>query len=110
MLNFGAVDYATTVRVNGSVVGSHKGGFDAFGFDITDYLKPGANEIIVEVTDPTRAGTQPHGKQILDPSGLWYTAVSGIWQTWWTSPGPKLTIAAVRAAPQRPREVITVAL
>src|SRR3546814_20711946 len=51
MLNFGAVDYETTVRVNGSVVGSHKGGFDAFGFDITPYLKAGENELIVEVLD-----------------------------------------------------------
>src|SRR3546814_3735418 len=49
MLNFGAVDYEATVRVNGSVVGSHKGGFDAFGFDVTPYLKAGENELIVEV-------------------------------------------------------------
>src|SRR3546814_9381114 len=76
MLNFGAVDYEATVRVNGSVVGSHKGGFDAFGFDITPYLKAGENELIVEVLDPTSAGTQPRGKQILDPAGIWYTAVS----------------------------------
>ncbi|RIA46870.1 glycosyl hydrolase family 2 [Hephaestia caeni] len=110
MLNFGAVDYATTVRVNGSVVGSHKGGFDAFGFDITDYLKSGANEIIVEVTDPTSAGTQPRGKQILDPSGIWYTAVSGIWQTVWIEPVPKLHIADVRATPDIDRGVIDVAV
>ena len=75
MLNFGAVDYEATVRVNGSVVGSHEGGFDAFGFDITPYLREGENELVVEVTDPTSAGTQPRGKQILDPSGIWYTAV-----------------------------------
>src|SRR3546814_8632296 len=63
MLNFGAVDYEATVRVNGSVVGSHKGGFDAFGFDITPYLKAGENELIVEALDPTSAGTQPRDRK-----------------------------------------------
>src|SRR3546814_3817156 len=110
MLNFGAVDYATTVRVNGSVVGSHKGGFDAFGFDITDYLKPGANEIIVEVTDPTSAGTQPRGKPILDPPGIWYKAVRGIWPTVWIEPVPKHHIADVRAKPDIDRGVVDVAV
>ncbi|HEY0624804.1 glycoside hydrolase family 2 protein [Sphingomonas sp.] len=110
MLNFGAVDYEATVRVNGSVVGSHKGGFDAFGFDITPYLKPGANELVVEVTDPTSAGTQPRGKQILDPSGIWYTAVSGIWQTVWLEPVPKLHITEVRAIPDIDRGTLDVAV
>jgi beta-galactosidase/beta-glucuronidase len=110
MLNFGAVDYEATVRVNGSVVGSHKGGFDAFGFDITPYLKPGANELIVEVTDPTSAGTQPRGKQILDPAGIWYTAVSGIWQTVWIEPVPGLHIAEVRATPDIDRGTVEVAV
>ena len=110
MLNFGAVDYEATVRVNGSVVGSHKGGFDAFGFDITPYLKPGANELVVEVTDPTSAGTQPRGKQILDPAGIWYTAVSGIWQTVWIEPVPKLHIAEVRATPDIDRGTVDVAV
>src|SRR3546814_19652324 len=99
MLNFGAVDYEATVRVNGSVVGSHKGGFDAFGFDITDYLTPGANEIIVAVTDPTSAGTQPRGTQILDPSGISYTAVTGSWQPVWLGRVPKLHIADDVATP-----------
>lgn len=110
MLNFGAVDYETTVRVNGSVVGSHKGGFDAFGFDITPYLKEGANELVVEVLDPTSAGTQPRGKQILDPAGIWYTAVSGIWQTVWLEPVPKLHIAEVRATPDIDRGTVDVAV
>src|SRR3546814_20560715 len=81
MLNFGAVDYEATVRVNGSVVGSHKGGFDAFGFDVTPYLKAGENELIVEVLDPPSAGTQPRGQQITEPAGIWSTPVSGIRQT-----------------------------
>src|SRR3546814_15154923 len=55
MLNFGAVDYEATVRVNGSVVGSHKGGFDAFGFDLTPYLKAGEHELNVEVLDRSEA-------------------------------------------------------
>jgi beta-galactosidase/beta-glucuronidase len=110
MLNFGAVDFAATIWVNGAVVGSHKGGFDTFGFDVTDYLKPGQNELVVQVADPTSAGTQPRGKQILDPSGIWYTAVSGIWQTVWLEPVPKLHIDDVRATPDIDRGVVDVAV
>jgi len=110
MLHFGAVDFAATIWVNGAVVGSHKGGFDTFDFDITDYLKPGRNELVVQVADPTSAGTQPRGKQILDPSGIWYTAVSGIWQTVWLEPVPKLHIDDVRATPDIDRGVVDVAV
>ncbi|MGN6375817.1 MAG: glycoside hydrolase family 2 protein, partial [Sphingomonas sp.] len=108
MLNFGAVDYAATVLVNGAVVGAHKGGYDTFGFDITPYLRPGENELTVEVTDPNSDGEQPRGKQILDPSGIWYTAVSGIWQTVWLEPVPKLHIADVRATADIDRGVVDV--
>lgn len=108
MLNFGAVDYASQVMVNGAPVGGHKGGFDAFGFDITDYLQPGDNELMVQVADPNSAGTQPRGKQSLDPSGIWYTAVSGIWQTVWIEPVPKLHIADVRATADIDRGVLEV--
>jgi len=110
MLHFGAVDFAATIWVNGAVVGSHKGGFDTFDFDITDYLKPGRNELVVQVADPTSAGTQPRGKQILDPSGIWYTAVSGIWQTVWLEPVPKLHIEDVRATPDIDRGIVDVAV
>jgi len=98
-LNFGAVDYEAVVWVNGAVVGAHKGGSDSFGFDITSALKPGANEVLVQVADPTSAGSQPRGKQILEPEGIWYTASSGIWQTVWLEPVSKLHIADVRAVP-----------
>ena len=108
MLNFGGVDHSTVVWVNGAVAGSHKGGFDAFGFDITNQLKPGENELLVQVADPTSSGSQPRGKQSLDPSGIWYTAVSGIWQTVWLEPVPKLHIADVRATPDIDRGVIDV--
>ncbi|WP_404337551.1 glycoside hydrolase family 2 protein [Sphingomonas sp. MMS12-HWE2-04] len=98
-LNFGAVDYAATVFVNGVPVGAHKGGSDAFSFDITDPLRAGDNELVVQVADPTSKGSQPRGKQILDPEGIWYTPVSGIWQTVWLEPVPELHIADVRATP-----------
>jgi len=85
-LNFDAVDWQTTVYVNGAQVGLHEGGYDAFSFDITDRLHAGVNEIIVGVYDPTDGGGQPIGKQRNNPSGIFYTASSGIWQTVWLEP------------------------
>lgn len=87
LLHFGAVDFETTVWVNGKEVGRHTGGYDGFTFDITDAIKPAvANELLVTVTDPTDAGTQPRGKQVRKPNGIWYTSTSGIWQTVWLEP------------------------
>jgi beta-galactosidase/beta-glucuronidase len=89
-LNFGAVDWQSEVYVNGTEVAQHKGGYDKFSADITDALKPGrTQELIVGVYDPTDAQdgeNPPVGKQRLDPSGIWYTPSSGIWQTVWMEP------------------------
>ncbi|MGV9607739.1 PA14 domain-containing protein [Streptomyces sp. NPDC003631] len=89
-LNFGAVDWQAEVYVNGTKVAEHKGGYDKFSADITDALKPGrSQELIVGVYDPTDAANgenPPIGKQRLDPSGIWYTPTSGIWQTVWLEP------------------------
>ncbi|HLL95471.1 MAG TPA: glycoside hydrolase family 2 TIM barrel-domain containing protein [Spirosoma sp.] len=89
LLHFGAVDYECSLWINGGLVGSHTGGSDAFSFDITEYLKDGQNQLILGVTDPTSADEQPRGKQALRPSGIFYTPVSGIWQTVWIEPVPK---------------------
>jgi hypothetical protein len=87
LLHFGAVDWDATVWVNGKEVGNHKGGYDPFTLDITDALKQGGDqEIVLSVWDPTNTGTQPRGKQVLKPGGIWYTAVTGIWQTVWLEP------------------------
>jgi len=87
LLNFGAVDWDATVWVNGKQVGNHKGGYDPFTFDITAALKKkGLQEIIVSVWDPTDKGTQPRGKQVDEPGAIWYTSVTGIWQTVWLEP------------------------
>ncbi len=86
-LNFGAVDWEATVRVNGRRVGVHQGGYDPFSFDITDALVPGAQqELIVAVWDPSDDGPQPRGKQVNKPGGIWYTPTTGIWQTPWLEP------------------------
>ncbi len=82
LLNFEAVDYTTTVWVNGRKIGSHTGGFTPFAFDITPALKASGNELVVRVDDATE-GYQLRGKQKLAPGGIWYTRVSGIWQTVW---------------------------
>ncbi|MBZ9750106.1 AbfB domain-containing protein [Deinococcus sp. HMF7604] len=87
LLNFGAVDYQAAVYVNGTQVGAHTGGYDAFSFDITGALRAGSNEVIVGVYDPTNAAGQPLGKQVNVPdNGIFYTAASGIWQTVWLEP------------------------
>ena len=100
LLHFGAVDYECSVWINGGLVGSHSGGFDPFTFDITAFLKDGANELLVGVTDPSDTGEQPRGKQVLKPQGIWYTSVSGIWQTVWMEPVPaQLHLAELRLTP-----------
>jgi hypothetical protein len=100
LLHFGAVDWEAKVSVNGQELGTHRGGYDGFTFDITDALKPsGAQELTVEVFDPTDAGQQPHGKQVLKPGGIMYTPTSGIWQTVWLEPVPKAHIEALRIVP-----------
>ncbi len=88
VLNFGAVDYDTTVWVNGKQVTTHRGGYDSFQVDITDALKRhGSQELIVGVEDLTDAAWQPVGKQRQVPDrGIFYTGSSGIWQTVWLEP------------------------
>jgi len=109
LLHFGAVDWDATVWVNGKAVGSHKGGYDAFAFDITDALKPtGPQEVVVGVLDPTKAGTQPRGKQVDQPRGIWYTAVTGIWQTVWLEPVTSESIVRLKIVPDIDRGVVSV--
>ena len=100
LLNFGAVDYDSVLFVNGAIAGSHQGGFDPFTLDITPFLKSEANELVLGVTDPSDSGEQPRGKQQLKPSSIWYTPVSGIWQTVWIEPVPAtLHLAELRLTP-----------
>nr|WP_224366704.1 AbfB domain-containing protein [Hyalangium versicolor] len=98
-LQFGAVDWEAKVYVNGQLVGTHQGGFDSFGFDITDRLNGGTNELIVGVYDPTDSGGQPIGKQRHTPNSIWYTAASGIWQTVWLEPTPSARITRLDMTP-----------
>lgn len=101
LIHFGAVDYECTLWLNGGMVGSHTGGSDSFDFDLTDFLKPGQNELVLAVTDPTNEGEQPRGKQLANPNGIWYTPVSGIWQTVWLEPVPNPSyIEEVRLTPE----------
>jgi hypothetical protein len=98
-LHFGAVDWQARVFVNGHEIGEHRGGYDGFTFDITDSLKwDGDEEIRVAVFDPTE-GDQPCGKQSRKPEGIFYTPTSGIWQTVWLEPVPKICINDLKLTP-----------
>ncbi|GAB6165150.1 hypothetical protein JCM19992_11500 [Thermostilla marina] len=100
LLHFEAVDWEATVTVNGRKLGTHRGGYDAFTFDITDALRPdGPQELIVDVFDPSDAGDQPRGKQVKHPKGIWYTPCTGIWQTVWLEPVPTTAISDLRLDP-----------
>jgi hypothetical protein len=99
-LHFGAVDWEATVWLNGKKLGRHRGGYDGFSFDLTPALDPGGSqELIVGVWDPTDAGTQPRGKQVRKPSGIYYTPTTGIWQTVWLEPVPAVSIVSLRIVP-----------
>lgn len=99
LLHFEAVDYETEVFVNGRSVGTHVGSNDPFTFDITDSVSDGENELIVRVVDQTSI-TQTRGKQTLTPKGIYYTRVSGIWQTVWMETVPARYIASIKMKPR----------
>jgi beta-galactosidase/beta-glucuronidase len=109
LLNFGAVDWKTDVWVNDIKVGTHEGGFTPFSFDIAPFLKGrGSQELTVKVWDPTDRGPQPRGKQVNNPEGIWYTPVTGIWQTVWLEPVAQTYIANVRTVPDIDRNSVKV--
>lgn len=99
LLHFGAVDWKTDVWVNDVKVGSHTGGFTPFSFDITEALQGKNNTLLVKVWDPTDKGYQPRGKQVSRPEGIWYTPVTGIWQTVWLEPVSESYIQDLRITP-----------
>ncbi len=97
LLNFEASDWETTVWIDGKEAGSHKGGYDPFSFDISSKLDDKKiHEILVCVWDPTNRGTQPRGKQVASPGGIWYTPTTGIWQTVWIEPVNESYISSFR--------------
>ncbi|WP_129735350.1 sugar-binding domain-containing protein [Parabacteroides goldsteinii] len=100
VLNFGAVDWKTDVFVNDILIGSHQGGFTPFSFNITPYLTGKNNQkLVVRVWDPSDKGYQPRGKQTSNPEGIWYTPVTGIWQTVWLEPVAANHITSVKSIP-----------
>ena len=86
ILHFGAVDWKAEVYLNNIKIGSHTGGYTPFCFDVTPFLTAGNQKLVVKVWDPTSDSSIPRGKQVTNPNGIWYTPVSGIWQTVWLEP------------------------
>jgi beta-galactosidase/beta-glucuronidase len=99
LLHFGAVDWEATVWINGQKLGTHQGGYIPFQFDITDLITRKQNELVVAAWDPTDKHWQQRGKQVHKPKTIWYTAVSGIWQTVWLEPVPQTYIVNLKIEP-----------
>ncbi len=108
LLNFEACDWETTVWIDGNEVGSHRGGYDPFTFDITKSLADKKlHELTVCVWDPTDKGTQPRGKQVQSPGSIWYTSTTGIWQTVWIEPVNESYISSFRTVTDADKGTIT---
>ena len=106
ILNFGAVDWKADIWLNDVKVGSHSGGYAPFSFDITPFLKRGSQNLTVRVWDPSNEGPQPRGKQVKDPEGIWYTPVTGIWQTVWLEPVSEKRFEHLKFTPDIDRNTI----
>lgn len=109
LLHFGAVDWKSDIYINGSKAGSHEGGYDPFTIDITGFLKKGSEQqLAVCVWDPTDEGPQPRGKQVKNPRSIWYTPVTGIWQTAWLEIIPQTYIESIHITPDLDKQEITI--
>ena len=108
LLHFGAVDYACEVKLNGVLLGAHKGGYTPFTFDVTMALIDGENELTLAVTDPSETGAQASGKQTFRRGQIWYTPQSGIWQTVWLEEVPETYIESLKITPDIDAGTVTV--
>ena len=109
LLNFGAVDWKADVWINDIKIGVHQGGYTPFSFDITPFLTKEKNQkLVVKVWDPTDASFQPRGKQVSSPKGIWYTSVTGIWQTVWLEPVEQTYVSQLKTVPNIDGENIAV--
>jgi hypothetical protein len=99
LLHFGAVDWKADVYLNDIKIGAHTGGYTPFYFNITPFLTSGQQKLVVKVWDGTDKGYQPRGKQVCKPEGIWYTSVTGIWQTVWLEPVAPQYITDVKTVP-----------
>ena len=106
LLHFGAVDWKTEVWLNDIKIGSHTGGYTPFFFDITPFITERTQQLTVKVWDPSNEGPQPRGKQVKNPEGIWYTPVTGIWQTVWIEPVHKKNITTIKITPDIDQNVI----
>ena len=109
LLHIEACDWETTVYINGKEIGMHRGGYDPFTFDISPYLdERGVQEIVISVWDPTNRYHQPRGKQQLNPKGIWYTPVSGIWGPVWIEPVDVSYIKSFKCTPDIDNSIVTI--
>ena len=108
LLHFGAVDWMSDVWVNDIKVGSHTGGYTPFTFDVTQTIQGKQNSIIVRVWDPTNSSYIPHGKQVVKPRGIFYTSVTGIWQTVWLEYVPEDYIQNLVTTPNFDKATVSV--
>lgn len=108
LLHFGAVDWKTEVWLNGIKIGSHTGGYTPFSFDITPFLSGKTQQLTVKVWDPSNDGPQPRGKQVKNPEGIWYTPVTGIWQTVWIEPVNKKHLTKIQTTPDIDQNTINI--
>lgn len=91
LLHIGAADQTAEVFVNGQHLCRHEGGYASFSVDITEALAE-ENELVIRCTDDLRDQAFPYGKQVRNRGGMWYTPVSGIWQTVWLESVPEAYI------------------
>jgi hypothetical protein len=112
LLHFGGVDFRTQVFVNGVEVTDvpHESGNLPFSLDVTDFVKQGENELVLQVWDPTDAGNQSRGKQVQRPAGCMYTRMSGIWQTVWTEVVPATYITGYKVVTDIDNGTVSVTL
>ena len=109
LLHFGAVDWQCDVYVNEKKVGDHQGGYDPFTINITSILNRASQfTLTVGVWDPSDEGPQPRGKQVKEPHSIWYTPVTGIWQTVWLEAVPASYIESLKITPDVDAQTISV--